>query len=273
MDILETIIRNKKKEVKERKALYSLRLLEKSIFFKTKPVSLRKYLLREDKSGIIAEFKRASPSKGDINLNADIEKTSIGYMQAGASALSILTDNQFFKGSFNDLNIARKLNFCPILQKDFIVDEYQVIEAKSAGADAILLIASALSKHDALRLGKLAKEFQMETLLEIHEESEIEYLNDYIDIAGVNNRNLKSFDISLEKNHLFSEMIPDKYLKISESGISKPEEILELRRMGYQGFLIGTRFMSSTSPHKACKEFILRMKEKETKEEPVLTVK
>ena len=144
MNILDQIIEHKRKETEERKSLYPVRLLEQSIYFGTKPVSLCHYIRRRDKSGIIAEIKRKSPSKGVINAYVSVERTSIGYMQAGASALSVLTDKQFFGGSNDDLTVARKFNFCPILRKDFTLDEYQIVEAKSIGADAILLIAAAL---------------------------------------------------------------------------------------------------------------------------------
>src|SRR6185369_14773416 len=144
MNILDQIITHKRKEVEERKSLYPVKLLEKTIYFNSPAISLKKYLLRENKAGIIAEFKRKSPSKGMINQYAPVERTSIGYMQAGASALSILTDTEFFGGKNEDLALARKFNYCPILRKDFVIDEYQIIEAKSIGADAILLLANVL---------------------------------------------------------------------------------------------------------------------------------
>src|SRR5688500_15119050 len=144
MNILDQIIAHKRKEVSDRKSLYPVKLLEQSIFFSSPTVSLKKYVQRKDKTGIIAEFKRKSPSKGIINAHASVERTTIGYMQAGASALSVLTDKQFFGGSNEDLVVVRKFNFCPIIRKDFTIDEYQIVEAKSIGADAILLIAAVL---------------------------------------------------------------------------------------------------------------------------------
>ena len=170
MNILEKIVVQKRIEVAEQKALIPTALLEKSIYFKSPTVSLKSYLLREDKSGIIAEFKRKSPSKGDINKYAKVDEVTLGYMQSGASALSVLTDEQFFGGSDNDLKKARKLNYCPILRKDFIIDEYQIIEARSIGADAILLIASVLSKEEIIRFSNLAKKLSLEVLLEVHNE-------------------------------------------------------------------------------------------------------
>jgi indole-3-glycerol phosphate synthase len=197
MDILQTIAAHKQKEVQERKELYPVKLLEKSIYFSSSCVSLKKYLLRDDLPGIIAEFKRKSPSKGFINKYADVERTTIGYMQAGASALSVLTDIDYFGGRSEDLTTARKFNFCPVLRKDFILDEYQVIEARSIGADAILLIAAILEKKQIASLSKLAHELGMEVILEIHCEEELEKVIPEIQIVGVNNRNLKTMEISL----------------------------------------------------------------------------
>src|SRR5918993_1938530 len=168
MNILDQIIEHKRKEVSERKELYPIKFLEQSIFFGTQPVSLKRYIQREDKSGIIAELKRKSPSKGVINPHVSVERTSIGYMQAGASALSVLTDKNLFGGSNEDLTMARKFNFCPILRKDFTIDEYQIIEAKSIGADAILLIAAALDAPRLKTLASFAHTFGLEVLLEVH---------------------------------------------------------------------------------------------------------
>ncbi|MEM7299120.1 MAG: indole-3-glycerol phosphate synthase TrpC, partial [Bacteroidota bacterium] len=173
MNILEEIVANKRKEVNAQKELYPIKLLEKSTYFEGQPVSLKKYIRREDKSGIIAEIKRKSPSKGLINKHVSVERTSIGYMQAGASGLSVLTDNQYFGGTAEDLKVARSFNFCPILRKDFMIDEYQVLEAKSIGADVILLIASVLDKEEIEKLGGLAQSLGMEVLLEVHGEEEL----------------------------------------------------------------------------------------------------
>ena len=212
---------------------------------------------REDKSGIIAEIKRRSPSKGDINPNVSVERTSVGYMQAGASALSILTDNKFFGGTNEDLMIARKLNSGPILRKDFVVDEYQIIEAKSIGADAILLIAAALEPKEITALAKFAHSFHLEILLEVHNEKELQdNLQAEVDLIGVNNRNLKTFATDIEISKHLAEMIPNHVVKVSESGIEKTETILELKKYGYQGFLMGQNFMQHNSPERACKEFI-----------------
>src|SRR5689334_188395 len=194
MNILDEIIAYKKKEVADRKELYPVKLLEQSHYFATQPVSLKKYIQRDDLSGIIAEIKRKSPSKGVINPHVSVERTSIGYMQAGASALSVLTDTNFFGGSNDDLMTARKFNFCPILRKDFTIDEYQIVEAKSIGADAILLIAAALPPARVKELAAFAHSFGLEVLLEVHNEEELNAnLDAQADLIGVNNRNLKTF--------------------------------------------------------------------------------
>ena len=256
MNTLEKIILHKKKEVAERKALYPTPLLERSVNFNSQTVSLSKYLTREDKNGIIAEIKRHSPSKGYLNKYVNVERTSIGYMQAGASALSVLTDGEFFKGSSEDLKTTRKFNFCPILRKDFIIDEYQIVESKSIGADAILLIAAVLTERQIEKFTKLAQYFGMEILLEIHDEKELEKVNGLVNIIGVNNRNLKTLKIDIKTSFELAELIPSKYLKVSESGIENVDTIQKLKEAGYKGFLIGSHFMKHPRPELACKDLI-----------------
>ena len=256
MNILDEILKEKRIEVDERKELFPVKLLEKSIYFDTPVVSMKEYLQRDGASGIIAEFKRKSPSKGDINKYADLEEVTRGYMQAGASALSVLTDKKYFGGENKDLTIVRKFNFCPVLRKDFIIDEYQVFEAKSIGADVILLIAEALGKEDVKNLASIAKSLGMEVLLEVHSRDQLSKLNDYIDIVGINNRNLKTFEVSIENSKAISKYLPEGFMKISESGINETEDVLELRNYGFSGFLIGERFMKTPHPAQACKSFI-----------------
>lgn len=261
MDILNKIIAYKEKEVAERKSLYPTKLLEKSIYFSSQIVSLRKYLLREDKAGIIAEIKRKSPSKGMINENISIEKTSISYMQGGASAISVLTDTEFFGGKNEDLTLARKYNYCPILRKDFIIDEYQIVEAKSIGADAILLIAAVLTPERLKELAQFAKSFGLEILMEVHNGEELKsHLNEHLDVVGVNNRNLKNFEVSIDTSISLADAIPSQFVKISESGISSPKTVIELMRHGFQGFLIGEYFMLHSRPGDTCAEFINKIK-------------
>ena len=259
--ILDEIITYKQAEVEERKALVPIKMLEKSVFYETPVVSLKEYLLRKDKSGIIAEIKRKSPSAGIINQNVSIERTSIGYMQAGASALSILTDSKYFGGSNEDLKEARKFNFCPILRKEFIIDTYQIIEAKSIGADAILLIAAVLEEKQLGEMIKFAQSLGLEVLVEVHNKEEIFNNLDNADLVGVNNRNLKSFAVSIETSLELYEHLPTSVVKISESGISEVDAVHRLRETGYQGFLIGGTFMSETRPEKACLRFIKKLNE------------
>ncbi|TSA31183.1 MAG: indole-3-glycerol phosphate synthase TrpC [Porphyromonadaceae bacterium] len=259
MNILGKIAAHKRTEVSERKELYPIALLERRPFFNTEPVSLKKHLMRPGASGIIAEFKRQSPSKGIINANAKVEEVTVGYMNAGASALSILTDNQFFGGNNEDLIKARELNFCPILRKDFIVDPYQIIEAKSIGADAILLIAAILTPEETLNFATLARSLGLETILEVHGCTELSHLNNKISILGVNNRNLTDFTVSLDISLSLSEFISDRILAISESGIHDPADVHLLKQAGYKGFLIGEQFMSAGDPASACQTFISQL--------------
>lgn len=261
MNILDQIIEHKRKEVAERKSLYPVKLLEQSIFFSSPTVSLRKYIQRADKTGIIAEFKRRSPSKGIINSSAAIERTTIGYMQAGASALSVLTDRQFFGGSSEDLMVVRKFNFCPILRKDFTIDEYQILEAKSIGADAILLIAAVLDANISKTLADFAHALGLEVLLEVHDEAELmNNLEVGADLIGVNNRNLKTFEVSIDISRRLAPLIPASVVKISESGITSPETIFELRKFGYEGFLMGETFMKHSRPEVAAMEFMMELR-------------
>ncbi len=261
MNILDQIIADKKQEVEQRKSLYPVKLLEQSTFFGGEPVSLKKYIQREDKVGIIAEFKRQSPSKGTINSMAQVERTTIGYMQAGASGLSVLTDTKYFGGKNDDLVTARSFNFCPILRKDFIIDEYQIIEAKSIGADVILLIAAALTPEEVRSLGSFAQSLGLEVLLEVHNQKELERsVNPHIDLLGVNNRNLSTFETTIQTSKDLATLIPDDFVKVSESGISDPLVVVELMKYGYEGFLIGEYFMHKGSPQKACRDFVKKVK-------------
>lgn len=257
MNILDQIVVDKIKEVAERKSLIPIKMLEQSAYFSGIPLSMSHYIRRKDKSGIIAEIKRKSPSKGVINQFVDVEKTSIGYMQAGASGLSILTDSNYFGGKNEDLTKVRDFNYCPILRKDFIVDEYQILEAKSIGADTILLIAAALKPEQIKAFGTLAKDLGLEVLLEVHNKEELENsICEQIDLLGVNNRDLKTFVTDIKVSKELAPLIPDDFVKVSESGISKPETIAELMDVGYEGFLIGENFMKSGSPGRTAKKFI-----------------
>jgi indole-3-glycerol phosphate synthase len=256
MDILSKIVEQKKKEISERKELYPVKLLESSPYFDSPTLSMSTYIKRDDKSGIIAEFKKKSPSKPSINLFADVKEVTLGYMQAGASALSVLTDEVFFGGKSEDLATARLYNFCPIIRKDFIIDEYQIIEARSIGSDAILLITEILTKEEVHRLASFANSLGLEVLLELHSEEQLDKYSPCCQLIGVNNRNLKTFVTSLDFSRDLISKLPTEAVKISESGITSPKEANELRAIGYDGFLIGEQFMKSHNPGLAASTFI-----------------
>ncbi len=260
MNILQKIIAYKKPLLEQRKRKTPLAELQKSRFFNRKNISLSGALTRPGSSGIIAEFKRRSPSKPAINPAADPVRVTTGYQQAGAAAISVLTDTHFFGGNNVDIEQIRSLIKIPILRKDFIFDPYQVYEAKSIGADAILLIAEILSKNEVFNLAKLANELGLEVLLEIHSVSQLEKFNQYIDVLGVNNRNLETFEVSIEHSIAISNELPETVVKISESGIRSPEDIKRLQSYGFQGFLIGESFMKTGNPGEACKRFIEQIK-------------
>jgi len=260
MNILNKIVEVKHQEVTTRSELYPVKLLEKSVYFESPCLSLSSYVKREDKSGVIAEFKKKSPSKPSINLYADVTSVTLGYMQGGASALSILTDTTFFGGSNSDLTTARKYNFCPILRKDFVIDEYQIIEAKSIGADAILLICEILSKEQVKTLAAFAVSLGLEVLLELHSETELHKYTTDCHLIGVNNRNLDTFEVSLDFSKNLYAKLPTEAVKISESGISKVQEANDLKQVGYDGFLIGESFMKTHDPGAAANDFIKDLK-------------
>lgn len=259
MNILDTIIEHKKIEVDERKRKSPVAMLEQSEYFSRQCFSLRKFLLDETKTGIIAEFKRKSPSKGWINANADPAKITAAYTQYGASGLSVLTDEHFFGGTAADLKMAR-VNAIPVLRKDFMIDEYQVVEAKAMGADVILLIAANLTRSRVKALAATAKSVGLEVLLEIHNEEELEHVCDDVDMVGVNNRNLKTFEVSIDASIRLGRLIPTGKIMISESGISNIATIKELRTHGYKGFLIGENFMKTPDPAIAFAAFVAQLK-------------
>jgi indole-3-glycerol phosphate synthase len=252
--ILDDIIAAKRIEVAEHKVSVPFVQLERSPLFARRCLSMRASLLQSG-TGIIAEFKRKSPSKGWINQNADIQQITSDYCQYGAAGISILTDTAFFGGTLADLAAVRPHITCPILRKDFVIDEYQLVEAKSVGADLVLLIAAAMSAKVCYNLARLAKELGMETLLEVHNTEELGHLNEYVDIAGVNNRNLKTFEVSTDTSLLLASKIPAAMLKISESGISNVPAINTLRAAGYNGFLMGESFMKEQNPGEALRKF------------------
>ncbi|HEY4150449.1 MAG TPA: indole-3-glycerol phosphate synthase TrpC [Chitinophagaceae bacterium] len=254
MNILDTIIEYKKTEVAQRKAAVPVKELEKSPYFQLPAYSLKAFLLDESRTGIIAEFKRRSPSKGVINGDADVETVTRAYADNGASGLSVLTDEQFFGGSTADLVKAR-VNQLPILRKDFIIDEYQLVEARAMGADVILLIAACLSPADVKRLAIFAKRLNLEVLLELHGEDELVHICDETELVGINNRNLKTFTVDIERSLQMGRRIPADKIKIAESGISSVSMIQLFKENGFKGFLAGETFMKEKDPGAAFKAF------------------
>jgi indole-3-glycerol phosphate synthase len=256
MTILDKIIEYKRKQVAANAAMVPVRELEENELFHREVNSLSQYLRDKERSGIIAEFKRRSPSKGIINSSASVIEVTSGYFREGASGVSVLTDSEYFGGSSADLTIARHNNMFPILRKDFIIDEYQVIESKAIGADAVLLIAAVLEKQEIADLAGLAQSLGMEVLLEIHEQSELDMINKNINIIGVNNRDLNTFIVNTVVSEEIAEKIPRDFLRISESGINSVHVVKKLRSAGYDGFLIGEMFMSTPDPIRSFSSFV-----------------
>lgn len=256
MNILEKIILHKKKEVAIRSLHTPFKELERSLFFHREIIPLRDYILNPSRTGIIAEFKRKSPSRGIINNLAEPEKIVSGYSLIGASAVSVLTDLEFFGGSNTDLLRARTSCNIPILRKDFIIDEYQIIETRAIGADAILLIAAALNKNTVYTLARFAQSLGLQVLLEIHHYSEIDMINGFINVVGVNNRNLNTFEVNTDISVEMAGRLPADIVRISESGLSSPEVIKNLRHAGYHGFLMGETFMKTDDPVAAFSDFV-----------------
>lgn len=259
MNILETIIESKREEVKRKKTEKPVAELEQTVLYARPVLSLKQFLLDDTRTGIIAEFKRKSPSKGIINDQVDVVEVTSAYASNGASCLSVLTDELFFGGSTEDLLKAR-INQIPILRKDFIVDEYQITEAKSMGADVILLIAACLTPAEVKQLAAFAKSLGLEVLLELHAEEELGHICEETEIVGINNRNLKTFEVDIERSLRMAKQIPADKIKVAESGISSVENILLFKENGFKGFLIGENFMKEENPGGAFKKFVSGLK-------------
>ncbi len=262
MNILEQIIARKKEEVAVQKALVAESVLKQMPFYKAPALSMASYLTMPGKTGIIAEFKRKSPSKGIINDTATVEAVTGAYSANGASGLSVLTDFDFFGGTLQDLTAAT-LHETPILRKDFMVDPYQIIEAKAHGAEVILLIAACLTPTEVKHLAAVAKDTGLEVLLEIHTKAELDYVCDNVDMVGINNRNLKTFEVDLAHSIALAKMLPAHLPKIAESGISDVSTIIELKKEGFDGFLIGENFMKTPDPAAAFADFVADLKNRE----------
>jgi len=260
MNILDTIVAKKSEEVQQRKATASIAQLQQQPLFQHKTVSLKRSLLQSNATGIIAEFKRKSPSKGWINQHADVVAITKAYEQYGACGVSVLTDASFFGGGIPDFTIARQTVQLPLLRKDFIIDEYQLYEAKAMGADVVLLIAACLPVEEVKRLAAVAKSLSLEVLLEIHDETELGHICNEVDMVGVNNRNLKTFEVNIQTSLNLINKIPTDKIPVTESGINDMESMVTLRLAGFKGFLIGEHFMKQPEPTIAFAAFTQQLK-------------
>ena len=256
-DILEDIVAHKRIELEEQKAVISEKYFNES--YKDNVHHSMKEALIASNSGIISEFKRKSPSKGWIFQNANPVEIISSYEKAGATAVSVLTDQMYFGGSLKDIYAVRDKINIPILRKDFIIDEYQLYQAQFAGADAVLLIAACLTKEECIKLTDKAHELDMEVLLEVHTEHELEYIQDDTDMIGVNNRNLGTFDTLIENSFKMIELLPKDKVLVSESGILDTETVLKLRKVGFKGFLIGGHLMGTSDPSTELQNFIKKL--------------
>lgn len=260
MDILTKIVHDKRLEVDLKKSMVSYKELEAMRLFEKETISLVNKL-RSSSSGIIAEHKRKSPSKSIINHSLNVQDVAQGYEKAGVCGMSVLTDGKYFGGSLDDLILARSSSELPLLRKEFIIDEYQIIEAKAYGADVILLIAAILTKEEIKQYSEFARELNLNVLLEVHNETELEKsIMPSLDMIGVNNRNLKTFEVTLDTSKNLSNKIPNEFVKVSESGIGSVDAIKELKPYGYQGFLIGENFMKTDNPGNSAEKFITQLK-------------
>jgi indole-3-glycerol phosphate synthase len=256
--ILEEIIAHKRTEIAKYKPLSSIdRFREKGFFWEVSNRSLKQSLLSGTNTGIIAEFKRKSPSKGWFKTKElEVEPVVRYYNDLGAAGVSILTDETYFGGDLDDLIQAKVISDVPVLRKDFMIDEWQIAEAKAFGADAILLIAACLSPEQVRSMAIFARSIGLESLLEIHHEEELGHICDEVDMVGVNNRNLKTFEVDINTSLNLIGKIPKDKPAVAESGITHIEAILHLREAGFKGFLIGETFMKEVDPGKAFEAFV-----------------
>ncbi len=262
MDILETIVAAKRKEIEKFKPLSSIERFERDGFFwKIANRSLKQSLLADGSTGIIAEFKRKSPSKGWFKTKElEVEPVVRAYNDLGAAGISVLTDDEFFGGDLDDLIQTKVISDIPVLRKDFIIDRWQIAEAKAFGADVILLIAACLSPAEVYDLAAYAKSINLEVLLEIHHEEELDHICDEVDMVGVNNRNLKTFEVNIDTSLGLINKLPTGKPAVAESGISDVQTILTLRNAGFKGFLIGENFMKTPEPGLAFEQFVIELR-------------
>jgi len=260
-NILDEIVKKRKQTVAQLKNIVPIKAWQMMPFYERSCISLKKNLLNDDLTGIIAEFKRASPSKGIINADADIFDVVLDYEMNGAVAASILTEPLYFNGNNDDLMGIRDSIEIPLLRKDFIFDEYQIAESKAIGADVILLIAACLTAAEVKRLATFANNIGLEVLLELHDETELEHICEATTIIGVNNRNLKTFEVDIETSLRMAEQIPAGKIRIAKSGISNTETIRIFKDAGFKGFLVGENFMKEKNPGKAFEQFVQKLKQ------------
>jgi indole-3-glycerol phosphate synthase len=261
MSVLDKIITTKRSEVAGRKRITTAVQLMEQPMFGRKTISLKERLRDSDPCGIIAEFKRKSPSRGIINDSVRITDVVSGYAEAGAAGISVLTDLSFFGGGLDDLEAARAAaSETPILRKEFIIDEYQVVEAKASGADVVLLIAEVLTAEEVAQFARVARDLDLEVILEMHHPGQLHKITEEVDMVGVNNRNLEDFSVDISTSLEISGKVPRDKIKISESGLDGPGTIFRLIDSGYKGFLVGEFFMKHTRPDDACARFVNAIK-------------
>ena len=261
-NILDRIVSVKKTEVEKAKTAFDPQVFRDADYFMERECSsLKDRLMNKDGTGIIAEFKKRSPSKGWIHKDAPLERIITAYGES-AAGISVLTDEEFFGGQLEDLKKARSLVALPLLRKDFMIDPFQILQAKAFGADVILLIAAILTPRKVQDLAKEAKQLGMEVLLEIHDEDELGHICDEVDMVGVNNRNLKTFEVDIRTSLDLVDRIPSGKPAVAESGISDVETIVSLKRAGFRGFLIGEQFMKQADPAIAFAALVQQLKAK-----------
>jgi indole-3-glycerol phosphate synthase len=258
-NILDKIVQQKLAEVVIQKELVPIPQLMEQANFKRTCFSAKESIRKPGASGVIAEFKRQSPSKGVINGRAKPQEVVKAYQQAGVSMVSVLTDEVFFGAQTRDFELARKTLSIPLLRKEFIVDAYQIYQSKAMGADVILLIAAILTPQRCKDFAFIAKDLGMEVLLELHDESELDHVNQYVDLVGINNRNLKDFSVDTDRSIQLAAKLPADLIRVAESGLDSEEVVQKMKANGFQAFLMGEHFMKTDSPGNACKQFILQM--------------
>lgn len=259
-NILQRIVAEKRKEVEIQRLEVPIYQLMESPRYGRSCFSAREALLSDNASGIIAEFKRASPSKGIINSKADVQSVVMGYQKAGASMVSVLTDEMFFGAQRSDFEVARKNLTIPMLRKDFMIDPYQIFQSKAMGADVVLLIAAVMTPQRCNDLAFLAHDLGMEVLLELHDESELEYVNNHVDLVGINNRNLKDFSVDIQRSMNLAKQLPQHLVRVAESGLNDVLTVRQLRDSGFNAFLMGEHFMSTPCPEEACERFVCEIR-------------